>query len=298
MAFDSVVILGGLGQAGGLVAGCFTEAGTQVTYVDRRPRPAAVPADRYLQADVTQPGTNLIRKVAAADCVVVCLPEEAALAAASHILGAIADGALWVDTLSVKSGICRVLRDCKRNIEIVSINPMFAPALGWRGHPVAVIEVSSGPKSRAFMEIVESLGAAVEIVTAETHDSLTATIQVATHAAILSFGALLLDLDYDVEKGLALATPPHRLLLALLSRVVSANPDVYWDIQHFHPEGVRVRQQMARTVACLDAAAAADSPAQFQQLFGQLGALLSAKKDSLGALSERIVTVTSNGRDT
>src|ERR1017187_1465862 len=158
----------------------------------------------------SQAGSAALWEIAG-ECVLVCLPEEAALSAAGPILGAMADGALWVDTLSVKSGICRLLGDCRRSIEMVSINPMFAPALGWQGHPVAVIALSSGPKSQTLINLLRSWGAAVEVLTAEAHDSLTAIIQVATHAAILSFGALLLDLEYSVERGLAIATPPHRL---------------------------------------------------------------------------------------
>jgi prephenate dehydrogenase len=291
MAFKSVLILGGLGQTGGLFARSFAEAGTEVTYVDRRDWPPQhVPPGSYLQVDVTRPDAVLLKRIATAECVLVCLPEEAALCAASHILGAMADGALWVDTLSVKSGICRLLGDCKRSIEIVSINPMFAPALGWQGHPVAVIELSSGPKSQAFINLLKSWRAAVEMLTAETHDSLTAIIQVATHAAVLSFGALLLDLEYSVERGLAIATPPHRLLLALVSRIISANPGVYWEIQHYHPDGEIVRRRLARAVECIDAAAAADSPAQFQQFFGEIRSLFSAKRESLEGLSERIVS--------
>lgn len=289
MAFKSVLVLGGLGQTGGLLARSFTNAGAEVTYADRHDRPEYVPPGSYLQGDVTRPDAVLLKSIAAAECVLVCLPEEAALSAAGPILGAMADGALWVDTLSVKNRICRLLGDCRRSIEMVSINPMFAPALGWQGHPVAVIALSSGPKSQTLINLLRSWGAAVEVLTAEAHDSLTAIIQVATHAAILSFGALLLDLEYSVERGLAIATPPHRLLLALLSRIISANPAVYWEIQHCHPEGEIVRRRLSRAVECLDAAAAADSPAQFQQFFADIRSLLSAKRESLGALSDRIV---------
>jgi len=290
MAFKSVLVLGGLGQTGGLLARSFTGAGAEVTYADRLDRPQHVPPCSYLQVDVTRPDALLLKGIAAAECVVVCLPERAALSAAGHVLGAMADGALWVDTLSVKSGICGLLGDCRRSVEMVSINPMFAPALGWQGHPVAAIGLSNGPKSQAFMNLLKSWGAAVEVLTATTHDSLTAAIQVATHAAILSFGAMLLDLEYSVERGLSIATPPHRLLLALLSRIVSANPAVYWEIQHYHPDGETVRRRLTRAVESIDAAAKADSPVQFQQFFGDIRSLLSAKQESLGALSDRIVS--------
>ena len=104
----------------------------------------------------------------------------------------------------------------------------------------------------------------------ETHDKLTAAIQVATHAAILSFGVVLLELGYDIEKGLAIATPPHLTLLSLLNRVSNANPEVYWDIQHHHPDAASVRESLSSAVRALDSAARENSPREFQELFERI----------------------------
>jgi prephenate dehydrogenase len=207
----------------------------------------------------------------------MCLPESAALASAPKILDAMSRGALWVDTLSVKQNICALLRRYAEKLELVSINPMFAPSLGFADHSVAFVEISGGPKSQEFARTLRSLGATVAAVTPETHDKLTAAIQVATHAAILSFGAVLLELGYDVDKALAIATPPHLTLLSLLNRVSNANPEVYWDIQHHHPDAASVRESLHSAVRALDSAARANSPREFQDLFERLRLLLANK---------------------
>jgi prephenate dehydrogenase len=274
---SAAIILGGLGQAGSLMAGALTHAETEVVLIDVLPRPETLAAAKYLQADVAQPNDDLLRAIAGADCVVMCLPERAALAAAPAILDAMPRGALWVDTLSVKQNIWGVLGRYKDKLELVSINPMFAPALGFSDHSVAFVEISTGPKTEEFARTLRSLGATVEMLTPETHDRLTAAIQVATHAAILSFGAALLELDYDVEKGSAIATPPHRMLLSLLERLSTANPEVYWDIQHHHPYAASVRESLDRALKALDTTARKDSPREFQELFERLRHLLSIK---------------------
>ena len=271
------IVLGGLGQVGDLIVRALTQAGTEVLIVDALPRPAAIKASRYLQTDITRPDDTLLQALARADCVAMCLPESAALASAAAILDTMSRGALWVDTLSVKQNICGLLRSYAEKLELVSINPMFAPSLGFTDHSVAFVEISGGPKSREFARTLRSLGARVESVTAETHDKLTAAIQVATHAAILSFGAVLLELAYDVDKGLAIATPPHLTLLSLLNRVSNANPEVYWDIQHHHPHAASVRESLSAAVRALDSAAREDSPSEFQQLFERLRLLLNEK---------------------
>lgn len=271
----AAIVLGGLGQVGDLIARAFTHAGTEVLIVDVLPRPAATKAGRYLQADVTRPDDALLQAIAGAHCVVMCLSEDAALVSAPAILDGMSRGALWVDTLSVKQNICALLRSYKEKLELVSINPMFAPSLGFADHSVAFVEISGGPKSREFARTLRSLGATVEAVTPETHDKLTAAIQVATHAAILSFGAVLLELAYDVDKGLAIATPPHLTLLSLLNRVSNANPEVYWDIQHHHPHASSVRESLSSAVRALDFAARENSPREFQKLFERIRLLLA-----------------------
>jgi prephenate dehydrogenase len=270
MTLSGAIILGGLGQVGDLIGRALTQTGTEVLLVDVLPKSEAVTAGPYLQADITRPDRALLRAIAGADCVAMCVPERTALEAAPGILDAMSSGALWVDTLSVKQKICVLLRDYKEKLELVSINPMFAPALGFAGHSVAFVEVSGGPKSRRLAETLRALGATIEMVTPEAHDTLTAAIQVATHAAIVSFGMVLLELGYDIDKGRALATPPHLMLLSLLSRLSNANPEVYWDIQHNHPHAASVRDRLSDAVKALDAAARKDSPHDFGELFERI----------------------------
>src|SRR5690349_18496901 len=161
MTLSRATVLGGLGQAGQLVAQAFTHAGSEVVLIDVQPRPEAINATRYVQADITKPDEDLLRAIADADCVAMCLPERAALQAAPAILDAMSQGTkrmLWIDTLSVKQNICAILHGYKEHLELVSINPMFAPALGFAGHSVAFVEISGGLKSEAFAHTVRSLG--------------------------------------------------------------------------------------------------------------------------------------------
>src|SRR5690242_7718936 len=280
MTLPIAIVLGGLGQVGDLIARVLMQTGMEVLLVDVLPAPEAI-GGRYLQADITRLDDALLRAIAGADCVVMCLPERAALASAPAILDAMSRGALWVDTLSVKQKICSLLRKYEEKLELVSINPMFAPALGFAGHSVAFVEISSGPKGQDFARTLCSMGARVEVVTPETHDTLTAAIQVATHAAILSFGVVLLELAYDIEKGVAIATPTHRMLLSLLHRLSTANPEVYWDIQHDHPHAVSVRETLSGAVRALDSAAREDSPREFQKLFERIRLLLPSERKSV-----------------
>lgn len=292
---DNVVVLGGLGEVGSLLSRSLGESGIPVLRVDRRAGPDGGGTSRFLQADAAQPGAALRSAIAGAGCVIVCLPEDVALAALGPIVDAMGAGALWVDTLSVKTVVCRALAALRppvhgaAGLEILSINPMFAPALGWRGNGVAAVEVAAGERSAAMLDLLGAWGAHVERLSAAEHDALTAAVQVATHAAVLAFGAALLELDYDLAPALRLATPPHRLLLALLNRIVHANPAVYAEIQRHHPHAPAVWQAMSRAVEAIAAGAGDPSLDTLPRWFNDLRFLLSSGQGYLRELGDRLV---------
>jgi prephenate dehydrogenase len=289
----NAMILGGSGQAGSLLIRSLSESGVAITAVDLHAPAAAGSAQRYVQADVTRFGRELGEEIYSADCVCICLPERVALDSAPRIAGAMAGGALWLDTLSVKGPIAKALEAQARRLEILSINPMFAPALGWSGRPVAVVEAGrSGSKARYFKELLAQWGAAVEPVTAEEHDRLTAALQVATHAAVLAFGSALVKLDYDIEATLRLATPPHRILLGLLYRMITQNAEVYWDIQAYHPHAAAVREDMMATLNTLQSLTSRGDLDGFNRLFQEVRSLLGPSDNELASLTRALIEAT------
>ena len=286
----NAIILGGSGQAGSLLIHSLLNSGVEVTEVDLHSYSGSDANRRYLQADVTRCGPELEVAVHGSDCVCICLPESIALESAPRLAGAMSEGALWVDTLSVKGPIVRCLERHAGRVEILSINPMFAPALGWPGHAVAVVEAGdAGPKTRFFEELLTQWGASVQRVTAEEHDRLTAALQAATHAAVLAFGSALLHLGYDVKAALEVAPPPHRLLLALLYRMISQNPEVYWDIQAYHPHAADVRRQLIASLGSIQALTESGDLDQFKHLFQDLRHLLSERDETLAGLTKRLI---------
>lgn len=289
---EQIVVLGGMGEVGTLLSRSLTASGVRVLCVDREARSGFVPPRDFLAADAAAPNGALLDALAAADGVIVCLPEDVALVALDGVVGAMAKGALWVDTLSVKTPICRALGERARGLEILSINPMFAPALGWRSQAVAAVELAGGPRSDALLGLLAAWGARVERLSAGDHDARTAAIQVATHAAVLAFGAVLLELGYETDTALCLATPPHLLMLALLSRMVGGNAAVYAEIQRHHPHGEAVRQAMGRAMAALSETAADPAAATLRRWFEELELRLSPARGYLRELGDRLVAQT------
>jgi prephenate dehydrogenase len=209
----------------------------------------------------------------------------------SHLAAAIREGSLWVDTLSVKTDIVTLIEKHAGALEMLSLNPMFAPVMGWHGRPVAAVEPVPGPKTAFFKRLLGTWGARVEEVSAQEHDRLTGVIQVATHAAVYCFGAAALQPGFDLEKALRLSTPPYRVLLTLLHRMTTQSPDVYWDIQTHHPLAGPVRQLLLRTLEDLQRDAAKDNSARFKATIEALSLLLKPRAGTFSQWSEQALTL-------
>ncbi|SDP80010.1 aminotransferase class I/II-fold pyridoxal phosphate-dependent enzyme [Lentzea jiangxiensis] len=228
------LVLGGAGAVGGLFARALREAGAEVVVAD--------PATGC--GDATAPDAALRAEISTADLVLLAVPERVALAALPVLAEHVRPGALVADTLSVKSAVAPVLTGL-REVEAVSLNPMFAPSLGFAGESVAAVVVHDGPKVTELLALVGEWGAHVVRLSAADHDRLAAATQVLTHAAVLGFGLALAGLTDGVGEVAPLATPPHRTLLALLARIAAGTPEVYWDVQAANPRGPATRSALA-----------------------------------------------------
>jgi prephenate dehydrogenase len=267
------VVIGGAGAVGGLVVDLLLGAGADVFVVDV----AAPPAQRcaYARDDVCDMDEWLVGEMRRADIVVLAVPERVALAAVPVLARQLRPGALLVDTVSVKTGIVAALAAHTAHLEAVSLNPMFAPALGFDGRAVAAVVVRDGPRARALLDAIGRRGGRVVEVGADEHDRIAAVTQALTHAAVLAFGLALDELGVSAEDLGAVAPPPHLTLLALLARVASGRPETYWEVQAANPHARRARTALAAGLATL--ADAADHGTG-----GDFAALLERARESLG----------------
>ncbi|HWF81373.1 MAG TPA: prephenate dehydrogenase/arogenate dehydrogenase family protein [Streptosporangiaceae bacterium] len=276
MIGERAVVVGGRGAVGGMFVSLLASAGARVCAVDPREPAGPSPAStvRFERADITDIGSRLADELGRADVVVLAVPESVALAAVEDVAAAMRPGALLVDTLSVKTAIAGV-EAALSGIEVVSLNPMFAPSLDLAGRPVAAVVVHGGPCGAALLDLIGKHGGRVVTMTADAHDRLTAATQALTHAAVVAFGIALRALDVSAAELSAVAPPPHATMLGLLARICSGVPETYWDIQAANPHAHRARAALAdgiaRVAGLVDAADEARFAAALADLRGFLG---------------------------
>jgi 4-amino-4-deoxyprephenate dehydrogenase len=179
-----VVVAGGSGAVGWLFAERLQEAGNDVVIVDLAGPGPARSGTGFVRGDVGDPDAGLTDLVRTADAVLLSVPEPVALVAIGRLAGALRPDALIADTLSVKTTVVRALRAAALVVgdeaEALSLNPMFAPSLGFADHAVASVVVRDGRRGRALRDLIEQWGARVVPVTADQHDRMAAATQVLT----------------------------------------------------------------------------------------------------------------------
>ena len=221
----SVAIVGANGIVGRWLAGLAVESGHIVTGIDLNEHSSLdLSYSEYLRADITAPTSEAIIALGKADWVLICLPEETALSATPSLLSIMKQDALWVDTLSVKMRQVSRLHSCLGTCEALSINPMVAPTGHLQGGNVAVVTIRHGPSADLFTKMLRSAGFTIQQTTAEAHDRKVAVVQIATHAAILSFAEVLCNLGGDINDLVPFGTPPFLAMASLAARMASLSP--------------------------------------------------------------------------
>lgn len=226
-----------------MFVGELRRGGMDVCVVDSRM--PAEPGVRFLRGDVTKVDRQLAGELCKADLVLLAVPEPVAVDALPEVTSAMKRGALLMDTVSVKDRVVAAGRAMTGHVEMLSVNPMFAPSLGIAGRPVAAVVVHDGPRCAYLLRLLANWGARIVVLTSEQHDRLAGASQALTHAAVLAFGLALCELDVAVGELTAIAPPPHATMLAMLARITAGNPDVYWDVQAGNPQAPAARKALA-----------------------------------------------------
>jgi len=289
--FLRAVIVGGNGAVGQMLFAALSGSGVQsVTLIDRRfTDRAAVGAD-CIVADILRADVATLDVIGASDITILALPEEPAVDALDLLLPRLSATALLVDTLSVKSRYAQRLAEIGTECELLGINPMFAPDLGFYGRSAIVVAYAARMRAQQFQDLLAAWGTTVVRLSVEQHDRACAALQVATHAAVLGFALALRASGYDTRSLEPIMPPPHRTLLALTGRILAADPAVYHDIQAANPYASEMRSRLREAQQKLEASIAA-GPEEFANTVDELREMLTQGDVDYAALCARLFAV-------
>jgi prephenate dehydrogenase len=193
--------------------------------------------------------------------------------------------------MSVKTDIVTAMKAGNTTCEKLSINPMFGPSLGFRNQSMAVVKINSGPLSEFMLECVVDAGCQLIEMNERDHDKSMAIIQCLTHAVLIAFGMTLHHLDYKAADLKHLWTPPHSVMLSLLSRMLVFDPEVYWDIQLRNPFADEVREKLHENIDKMKEIINIKDYASFRRILGQFAEIMGSESGELATQAQKLFSI-------
>lgn len=286
----SAVVVGGSGAVGKLLLRSLSDAANiDITSIDVR-EPTDFGGDFILDS-ICDPSFSTIERIKNCDLLVLATSESVALVALDILKPCLNSTTLLVDTLSVKSRYFDKLHRLGFQCEAIGINPMFAPSLGFSGRSVIVVPYISNQVSGVFVDFLASQGSRIVTLSYDNHDRQCAVLQAATHSAIIAFGLALESLDYDIIVAEDFAPPPHKVMLALLARILHSEPNVYLDIQKSNPYASVARDKLYQSMALLGKLVDAENPDLFSARLTSLRRLYSSSNFDYADYCSKIFAV-------
>lgn len=186
-------------------------------------------------ADVVSGFMPLKRLIKRAEVVIFSVPIDATVSTILECVPFSRRDQLWLDITSLKEPVIAAMLQSKA--DVIGLHPLCGPDLpNWNGQTVALCYGRlTQPHWETFvLDLLGRLKAHYYVTDPVEHDRIMAYVQALPHAlSMIMIGAF----ERMEQHGLSVseiehyATPPYRLAVAAMSRILAAHPELYADIQ-------------------------------------------------------------------
>jgi len=184
---------------------------------------------------------NNIEAVGDADLVLVSTPIKETPQVVESIAPAMKKGSLLMDATSIKSHVREsFIRTGRKDIDYISIHPMFCPPTKLEEQSIIVIPVQGDSWINEIKEFFTSKGLRVHESTVERHDEIMALIQVLIHLSFMGINSTIKELGYGEDDLRPFMGKFHRVLFDFIPRITAQNHEMYASIQLENPESLKV----------------------------------------------------------
>jgi chorismate mutase/prephenate dehydrogenase len=257
----TALVIGGAGRMGGWFVRFLGSQGFTVTVADPAPS-AAGPAAAHVADWATLELTH--------DLILVAAPMRAS-AAILHALAVRRPTGVVCDVGSLKSPLRDALAALvAAGVETASLHPMFGPDTALlSGRHVVLVDVGCARANAMVRALFQPTMATVVPMALDRHDRAIAYILGLSHALNIAFATALADSGDTVEALSMLSSTTFAAQLAVASRVVAENPQVYYEIQACNDYGLESLTALLLAVERLRAVVRAGDEAAFTTLMAR-----------------------------
>ncbi|AVJ56348.1 bifunctional chorismate mutase/prephenate dehydrogenase [Idiomarina sp. OT37-5b] len=205
-----VVIVGGRGRLGQLLAKLFGQTGYQVTVLDK--------GDQWTDELAAQ-----------AQLVMLSVPVNQTVGVIRQ-LPALAADCVLADVTSVKSEPLQAMLE-QHSGPVVGLHPMFGPSVQNLAKQLVVVTPGRGANAcQWLLDQFVNWGAHIETSDAGQHDEAMGWVQAMRHLSTFSYGLHMAEENADIDALLQMSSPIYRMELMMVGRLFAQNAELYADI--------------------------------------------------------------------
>jgi len=246
----TIGIIGGTGQMGGWFDKFFSAAGYTVLISGRR-----TPLT-YQQC------------IAQSDVVVINVPIRHTVDVIHAVGGFFRPGQLVADNTSIKTQpVAAMLAAVPPGVEVLGMHTVFGPAVENLRHQNVIFTrtPASGELAREFESIFYKYGAKITYATPEYHDKQMAFHQNLEHFTKIVLAHVLRTSFGDPAEMDSYSSPNSRTSLITMGRILTADPDLYSEIQAYNLQGPALLQTYLEAAQALGQALIAGNVETFKE---------------------------------
>lgn len=171
------------------------------------------------------------------DVVIISVPIDVTVDTINQISKLVKKTGLLMDFTSIKTNACKAM--LKSKSAVIGLHPMFGPSIkSLKRQTVVICPLRSGKWLTFVKKILKE--ANLIICEPDYHDKISAFVQGLMHFHMLALAKTFADMKLAPEDSLKFSTPPFRIELDMLGRMLSQDPKLYADIQIENPSFLKV----------------------------------------------------------
>jgi len=159
------------------------------------------------------------------------------------------ENAVMIDVCSIKWFPAKTMQKyAPKWTLIIPMHPMFGPYIEEIAGQIFVLtpldEETKKDKRYIFLkDFLDKKWANIIETSPSHHDKMMAVVQWLTHINMFSIWETIKRLGISVEESLDFVSPIYKLMISSVARYVWHDPKLYWDIQMYNPEVLKVHDK-------------------------------------------------------
>jgi|GEM_PF-2826533 len=270
-----VVVIGGKGMMGSFLVQKLSTAGHQVTIFEHHDWNRAA---------------ELLKNQ---DLVLICVPIEYTTEIIRQTVNYIDADTALADITSIKTPALKAMLESHPGA-VMGLHPMFGKVQSFQAQKVVVCPGRRDEEFQWLLELIEADGGELIYATSEEHDRMMVAVQAIRQFTTFSLGTFLIEQELDTARSLDFASPPYRLQLGMLSRLLTQSAPMVIDIMLATPQSRQAIGKLADTYQRLAQLVNEGNRDELIAEFGAIQAYLSPQLDCCVAESNCVIKALSN----